>query len=534
MFRSFLLILLGVTVCSSKIYNANSASQIKSTLLLLKAGDTMIVADGKYSPGYLTITSVGTKSMPVVIKAANIGKAELTGTGGITLKSASDVVIEGFLFTVSATAVKMTSCTRVRVTRNTFRLNESTSLKWVYIGGPNSSYNRVDYNLFEEKHQLGNFITIDGDSEIKMLSSQHDLISFNHFRNVGPRATNEMEAIRVGSSEISLSNGYTVIEYNLFENCDGDPEIVSLKTCKDTVRYNTVLSSQGCISSRHGNGNVLYGNYFFGKGKSGTGGIRIYGRDHIICNNYFEGLTGKGYDAPLQIDGGDVDTTGALSSHFRVYRAVVAFNTFVNNVYGIEVATNYSKVHVDCKFAYNIITGTTNKLVTLTKTPQNMQWISNVADPEGTATLGTSFTDLQFKIADLKFTLRNSLMRPANTSLIVNAGSTIISFCIDDLDGQIRDSKPDIGADEISTLKIVRGPLTSLNVGPFAKARDDGSTSLINQNILKQNFRGNSVQFKISFKKKGQQVQPLLFQQNSGKYFNLLGKGVKGQLLLPQ
>ena len=49
------------------------------------------------------------------------------------------------------------------------------------------------------------------------------------FRDAGPRARNEMEAVRIGWSGISQSSGFTVVEHNVFENVDGDPEIVSVK-----------------------------------------------------------------------------------------------------------------------------------------------------------------------------------------------------------------------------------------------------------------------------------------------------------------
>ena len=89
-----------------------------------------------------------------------------------------------------------------------------------------------------------------------------------------------MEAIRIGWSALSLTNGYTVLEYNLFEECDGDPEIVSVKSCKDTVRYNTFRRCQGTGTLRHGDGSVLHDDFFRGEGKYGTGGDRSYARKH--------------------------------------------------------------------------------------------------------------------------------------------------------------------------------------------------------------------------------------------------------------
>ena len=100
--------------------------------------------------------------------------------------------------------------------------------------------------------------------------SQHDTISYNIFKNNGPRAANEKESIRVGVSTLTRSSGYTVIEHNLFEDCDGDPEIVSIKSCDNIVRFNTFRRCLGTLSFRQGVRNTAEGNYFFGEGKTGT------------------------------------------------------------------------------------------------------------------------------------------------------------------------------------------------------------------------------------------------------------------------
>ena len=265
--------------------------------------------------------------------------------------------------------LKLQASNNIRITRNIFRLVETTSLKWVIIGGvwndPNavSHHNRIDHNLFENKSFAGNYITIDGSGDPVYLSSQYDLIDHNHFRNIGPRIVNEMETIRVGWSELSRSSGFTTIENNLFENCDGDPEIISVKTCDNIVRYNTFISSQGTLCLRHGDRTTVNGNYFFGEGKDGTGGIRFYGDDHKIYNNYFEGLTGTIWDAALTITNGDADYSSSTnwSKHFRPRNAVIAFNTFVNNLHNIEIGYtnngNYTKPPSNNLIANNVVQG---------------------------------------------------------------------------------------------------------------------------------------------------------------------------------
>lgn len=439
-----------------------SSGQLAAALGDARAGDRIVLADGDYTIGKMS-GKTGTAAAPITVVAANRGRAVVTG-GQLEVLSSAHVTFEGLKWTNSDT-LKITGSNNVRLTRNHFRLTETSSLKWVLVQGAGSHHNRIDHNLFEDKHQLGNFVTIDGSATQQ---SQHDRIDHNHFRDIGPRAENEMEAVRVGWSEISRSSGHTVIEDNLFENCDGDPEIISVKSDDNTVRHNTFRTSQGTLSHRHGDRGAFYGNFFLGGGKAGTGGIRIYGQDHRIYNNYFEGLTGTGFDAALQLDGGDVDTSGALSSHWRVYRATVAHNTFVNNVSNIEIGANYRLVPVDSVLADNVVTGSRGKLFNELKTPVNMTYTGNIAWPTGSATVGVTKPTGSVRVVDPLLAPDGAVRRIGAGSPAIDAGSGGFAFVTDDMDGQSRVGQPDTGADERSAAAVTRHPLTAADVGPNA------------------------------------------------------------------
>jgi Protein of unknown function (DUF4038)/Chondroitinase B/Putative collagen-binding domain of a collagenase/Right handed beta helix region len=442
----------------ARVIEVGNSEELDSALTSARAGDQIVLADGEYEIGSMSGRH-GTAAEPIVVRAEHRGRANIT-EGQLEIEDSSYVTFEGLTWTNSDT-LKVTSSNNVRLTRNHFRLTEEESLKWVIIQGANSHHNRIDHNLFEEKNQLGNFITIDG-SETQQ--SQYDRIDHNHFRDIGPRAENEMEAIRVGWSEISESSGHTTVEQNLFENCDGDPEIVSVKSNDNIVRYNTFRTSQGTLTQRHGNRGQLYGNFFLGGGKAGTGGIRLYGQDHKVYNNYFEGLTGTGYDAALQLDGGDVDTSGALSSHFRVYRATVVHNTFVNNVSNIEIGANYKHPPADSIVANNVVAGSQGKLFNELKQPVNHTYAGNLAWPTGSATVGVD----GIEVKDPLLAKENELYRIGDGSPAIDAGAGTYDFLADDMDGQARAGRADVGADERSTAEVTRRPLTAADVGPEA------------------------------------------------------------------
>ena len=463
------------------IYEVSSASEFEDLCESddLRPGDIIQLADGQYDTGGISMETSGTPNRPIIIRAANIGGAVLTGESYFTLRRSEYITIQGFHFTSDRyTVIKLEACNNIRITRNTFQITESEGEngKWVYIGGVwddqalLSHHNRIDHNTFRDKHQLGNFITIDGGDNV----SQHDRIDHNYFYNIGPRHDNEMEAIRVGWSQLSLTDGFTVIEYNLFEDCDGDPEIISIKSCKDTVRYNTIRHSQGTVSLRHGDGSVVHDNFFFGDGKAGTGGVRLYARNHKIYNNHFEGLLGFRWDAAITLTNGDTDT-GSLSSHWRIDNVAITHNTLVDNYSNIEIGygrsdNSWSREPRNVTMANNLVTGSTKDLIEIINPPTNFTWDGNIMYPSGGFGVGMAASSNEINVIDpqLEFAIDDSLWLLSSTSPAINASNTNYLSISKDIQGQPRVSPNDVGADEYSTAEIRRRPLTVEDVGPDA------------------------------------------------------------------
>jgi hypothetical protein len=339
---------------TARTVNVGDSGSLTNALESAAGGTTVLLADGTYD-GEFSIGVNATADAPLVVKAENPGKAVLAAGSAMVVKRSAHVVVAGLTFRSGAnTMLKLESSNNVRVTHNTFDRGGAGegSSKWLYVGGADSHHNRVDHNTFQNKTDPGNYLTLDG-SETQV--SQYDRIDHNRFLKIGPRAENEKEAVRLGWSDISMSSGFTVFEYNLLEECNGDPEVVSVKASDMTIRYNTVRRSQGVVSLRHGDRNSLYGNVILGEGRPGTGGIRMYGVDNRVFNNYVAGTTGTGYDSALSIDGGDAEPGGSLNEHHRVDNAVVVFNTLVDNATGIVIGENYDKAPVNPTVANNLL-----------------------------------------------------------------------------------------------------------------------------------------------------------------------------------
>jgi poly(beta-D-mannuronate) lyase len=403
---------------------------LSDALESVRGGTTLVLADGTYDGDFTVRGVAATPEAPVVVRAANPGKAVIAPGSAIVVRDSAHVVVAGLTFRSGAsTLLKLDASNNVRATHNTFTRapGGEESSKWLYVGGADSHHNRIDHNTFTGKTDPGNFLTLDG-SPTQI--SQHDRIDHNRFSRIGPRAENEKEAVRLGWSDISMSSGFTTFEWNLLEECDGDPEVVSVKASDMTVRYNTVRRSQGVMSLRHGDRNSLYGNIVLGEGRPGTGGIRMYGADNKVFNNYVGGTTGTGYDSALSLDGGDAEPGGGLNKHHRVDNAVVVFNTLVDNATGIVIGENYPKPPMNPTVENNLLADSGD--VRAVAKPAGGSLANNTVGTK--SAVGLAQDGVAWKLA------------PGSPEIDKAVGR--FDFVATDFEGRPRSGAKDVGADE--------------------------------------------------------------------------------------
>jgi|GEM_PF-347623 len=482
-----------------------TVTEFKNALAAMNPGDTVEVENGSYNLSSLSISRSGCSEKPILITAKNRGQAILNGATALVFKNMKYTTLKGFSFqsTSVGTGIKLENCSRFRITDNSFALTETTSCTWINIGDTyaspeplRSGYNRIDHNSFDGKTQAGNYIRMDGNINQQ---SQYDTIDHNHFKNNGPRADNEKESIRVGVSTLSKSSGFTTIEYNLFEDCDGDPEIVSIKSCDNTVRYNTFVRCLGTLCLRQGFRSTVEGNYFFGDNKTavfnggtiGCGGIRVYAKDHKIINNYFQGLTGAKWDAAITITNGDVNNnSSSVADHYLPENLVVAFNTLVNNKSNIEIGFdnngNYPLRPINNMIANNIVIDNTNPIVKSYSASAlaGVGFSNNIFYPTGTSSVGIAVNAGEITVADpllvqpacsapVNCAGSNAyqVLRLSSTSPAINNATGSYPAVEMDYEKQLRNGVKDIGADEFSSgapITVVHGALDATHVGPGA------------------------------------------------------------------
>ncbi|TCJ17692.1 hypothetical protein EPD60_05750 [Flaviaesturariibacter flavus] len=272
-----------------------------------RPGDTLVIADGTYRDVSLNFLARGDAAKPIVVRAASPGGVRLTGTSTLRV-GGTGIEVQGLYFTSGyspggaviefrsgkevANGCRITQCAIVDYNPPA----RETESSWILLYGRN---NRFDHNSISGKRNLGVTFAVILDEE-RNQQNNHS-IDHNWF---GPRpnlGSNGGETIRVGTSQSSLSSSRTQIVENFFEACDGEVEVISIKSCDNVIRNNTFFESAGVLALRHGHRNLVEGNAFIGNRKPNTGGVRVINEGHTIRNNYFSGLTGDRFFAALAI-----------------------------------------------------------------------------------------------------------------------------------------------------------------------------------------------------------------------------------------
>jgi poly(beta-D-mannuronate) lyase len=292
----------------------------------------------------------------------------------------------------------------VRVSRSRFNSGS------FHVEG-NAHDNRIDHSEFGPKNTDGNLIQPTG-------MSTNTRIDHNYLHDVSAGGGNGRETIRLGCCGATFDYHDTgnVVEHNLLVNCSGEAEIISIKSSANTVRYNTIRNSSGNLSLRAGRHNTIYGNWVFGTGNQG--GIRMYEDDHKIFNNYI--ATGQALIA-----------NRADAIHAPVKNALIVHNTFLGTV--LLAGSNNT-------FADNITS----------------------AAPSVGGAMGMG----NMTAADAGLTKMGEIEVIAAGSKAIDAAVGAFPFVMDDVNGQPRSGKLDVGADELSMSPELYHPLMPADVGP--------------------------------------------------------------------
>jgi poly(beta-D-mannuronate) lyase len=271
-------------------------------------GDTIILQNGIWENADLQVFCLATAEKPLVIKAATPGQVIFTGASALSI-GGSHIQVSGLVFKQCFKAGKpvirfrtdqkqlanhcrVTDCVVDDCNPND-RLQETN---WIALFGRK---NQFDHNRILNKKNLGTTLIV----ELNDTANQQNkhLIADNYF---GPRAkggSNGAETIRIGTSTFSRTSSQTIVQNNFFDRCNGEVEIISIKSCDNVLSGNTFYECEGGLVLRHGNRNLIENNVFIGNHKPYTGGVRVINAGHTIRNNQFIRLAGFRFRSALTI-----------------------------------------------------------------------------------------------------------------------------------------------------------------------------------------------------------------------------------------
>ncbi len=456
----FMLLAHTLTACASQIL-VSTASQINSGNW--KSGDTIVMKNGTWVDQLITLKAIGTASQPIVLMAQTPGLVILTGSSHLGF-SGNYIEISGLLFkngTQSSSEIigfrtstvdfanncRLTNCTIVDCNP----ADSTIDTKWVSLYG---AKNKVDHCSFQNKSNMGTLMV----AWLQTGIIPNHVIDQNYFgyRNSNLDAAgaelNGQEIMRLGDSSTSMLTAGIQVTNNFFEHCNGEIEIVSNKSCGNYFSNNVFFECHGMLTLRHGNGNTVDGNYFFGNKLSDAGGVRIIGENHKVYNNYFEKLGGTGFRSAICIVRGKLNSLA--NEYFQVKNALIAFNTMVDcsNAFTINYnsSSTYTMPPIGTVIAnnniYNTSNSNTNINISQTDTAMHIMWKNNMMNQGKYTNFSYSASEI-ITGKDPKMSLAGTAMNMYEPSI----GSALADYSTSDYPDILVDIR---GRDRASSAKI--------------------------------------------------------------------------------
>lgn len=308
----------------------------------LKPGDTIVLADGVWQDFEIVLEGHGTANAPITLTVQTKGEVVISGKSNLRI-AGEYLVVSGLVFkdgyTPTNTVVsfrrskeKLANHSRItEIVIDHFNNPERHETDfWVMMYG---KHNRFDHNYLAGKSNKGVTMAVRLDSPASQ--ENHHRIDHNYFGHRPILGSNGGETLRIGTSHYSMSNSFTVVESNYFDRCNGEVEIVSSKSGSNRFTGNVFFESQGTLTLRHGNDNIIENNVFLGNQVAHTGGIRVINKRQHVRNNYLYGLTGHRFGGALVIMNGVPDSP--INRYHQVEDSTIENNSIIDS-HHVELA----------------------------------------------------------------------------------------------------------------------------------------------------------------------------------------------------
>lgn len=323
---------------------------------------------------------MATEKLPVIIRAEEEHTAVFTGTTQLQV-TGSHIIISGLRFANSEEVpqygvLRLRGAGHCRITNCEFEDLEGMWGTVVIHYGAHD--NRIDNNHFADCRHRAVRVGIHEEA-LEYGPPVRNRIDHNIIRDIPDSGGGSAEAIALGSWGYPW-NEYetlTVIENNLFLRCNGENEIITVKTRGNVIRNNAFIHCvTGELVLRSTDDTTVEGNRF----EYTNHGIRVSGCGHRVVNNVVVNPRHTG----IRVTYGSDDITHP-TTYKRVHSSVVANNTVVNaGDTGIRVGDFKGNTSSNERFKeppFNHPTGA----YTLDVAPHNSVFVNNVVvGKEGT------------------------------------------------------------------------------------------------------------------------------------------------------
>ncbi|MDA0709507.1 MAG: polysaccharide lyase 6 family protein [bacterium] len=372
-----------------------SETECQQAMLLAGPGDEIVVADGLYADWDLAVACTGSERAPIVIRPESPQGVSLTDESAFKI-SGSHIILRDFRFEdcrLLDSCVLLDDALSVRVTACVF---DGAFGRAPVIGIQGSSVGcRIDHCRFVKPEARSIRIVVRGEK-----SPMRTRIDHNLFQDVPPiPAGNGRETIQIGQRQPQWGwfSPMTIVENNTFLRCNGEIEIVSNKSSRNTYRNNLFKDCQGELVMRGASHCIVEGNRF----ENCTGGIRLSGTHHRVANNLIINSQNNG----IQLRYG---MTEELGGHYQaVGNCLIQNNTLVNaGLVGLFVGSSKNQdagakgistlAPYDNHIENNIVVTDGGAALRIDDAPNNTitgNWFYAAGEGTGSSLAGNSFAD---------------------------------------------------------------------------------------------------------------------------------------------
>ncbi|HOZ84500.1 MAG TPA: chondroitinase-B domain-containing protein [Niabella sp.] len=300
----FLLYFFALLFCGIHVFGADyyvgSNSEWYALAQKIDPGDNVLFKAGVYKDIKLIINASGTENKRIEIAAKEPGKVFFTGDVKVELRG-SFITLNGIVFKDGnrdttfwkphgpGLVAIYGSCNRV--TLCAFNNFDEAHSAWVTTSldenGKAPVHCRIDHCSFTNKLTFDQVINLNNTPKKDTIGGPPMYHRIDHCFFSNPKKPgNAGGAIRIGYYRNDL--GRCLVDSNVFERQDSEPEIITGKSQENIYFANTFLNCQGTLNFRHGDRQLAFNNFFISTDSLfGYGGMFVWGSRHIIANNYF-------------------------------------------------------------------------------------------------------------------------------------------------------------------------------------------------------------------------------------------------------